>query len=112
MAGPPQSEKRRVRRSVTRIRATFVAGHTKGNGHIKNMSPDGLFLRTDTLPVRGDPISVIFNLADGSKVEVTGTVRWSTAQLPRSEQAKAGFGMLIDQQNDLYLQFYEELLAG
>ncbi len=112
MADSPQSEKRRLRRSVTRIRATFVAGDTTGNGHIKNMSPEGLFLRTDTLPDRGDPVCVIFNLPDGSKVEVGDTVRWSTAQLARSEEAKAGFGMLIDQQNDLYLQFYEELLTG
>ena len=53
-----------------------------------------------------------FTLPVGSKIEGGGTVRWSTAQLARSEEAKAGFGMLIDQQNDLYLQFYEELLTG
>ena len=112
MAYPPQLEKRRLRRAVTRIHATFVAGNTRGDGHIKNMSPDGLFLRTDTLPVRGDPVCVVFNLPDGSKVEVAGTVRWSTAQLAQSEEAKAGFGMLIDPQNDLYLEFYEGLLTG
>ena len=111
MAGPVKSEKRRLRRTVTRIPATFVAGDTIGNGHIKNLSRDGVFIRTDSLPSKGDLVSVIFFLTDGSKVEVSGTVRWSTAQLPRSREAKGGFGMLIEQLNDPYLEFYEQLLT-
>ena len=103
--------KRRLKRAVTRIPATFVAGDMTGNGHIKNVSRDGLFLRADTLPAKGDSVSVIFFVPDGSKVEVCGIVRWSTAQLPRSQEAKRGFGILIEQPNDLYLEFYEQLLT-
>ncbi len=115
MSDRAKPEKRRLRRTVTRIPAAFVAGNstgnTTGNGHIKNVSRDGLFLRAHTLPAKGDSISVIFFVSDGSKVEVCGTVRWSTAQLPRSKGAKGGFGMLIEQPSDLYLQFYEQLLT-
>ncbi len=111
VADAVKSEKRRLRRTVTRIPATFVAAATIGNGHIKNLSREGIFVRTNTLPSKGDPVSVIFFVPDGSKVEVSGTVRWSTAQLPRSQEAKGGFGMLIEQQNDPYLEFYEQLLT-
>ena len=83
-----------------------------GNGHIKNLNLEGLFVRSDTLPAKGDAVSVIFFVPDGTKVEVSGTVRWTTAQLANSEDVKPGFGMHIDQQNDVYLEFYERLLTG
>ncbi len=106
-----KSEKRRLKRTVRRIPATFVSGATHGNGHIKNLSQEGLFLRTDRLPAKGDLVSVVFYVLDGSKIEVFGTVRWTTAQVAVSEDVKPGFGMDIDQRNDAYLQFYEHLLT-
>ena len=106
-----KSEKRRLKRTVRRIPVTFVSGATHGNGHIKNLNQEGLFLRTDTLPASGDLVSVVLFVPDGSKIEVFGTVRWTTAQLAVSEDVRPGFGMHIDQRNDAYLQFYEQLLT-
>ncbi len=106
-----KSEKRRLKRTVRRIPVTFASGATHGNGHIKNLSQEGLFLRTDTLPASGDLVSAVLFVPDGGKIEVFGTVRWTTAQLAVSEDVKPGFGMHIDQRNDAYLQFYEHLLT-
>jgi len=112
VADESKSEKRRLTRTVARVPATFVAGDTCGNGHIKNLSRDGLFIRTETLPTKGDSIEVIFFLQNGNKLEIGGTVRWTTAQLAQAEQATPGFGMHIDEQSNAYLEFYEQLLAG
>ena len=97
---------------MARIPATFVAGEICGNGHVKNLSRDGLFIRTDTLPAKGESVGLIFFLQDGSKLEISGTVRWSTAQLAQAEQATPGFGMRIDERNAEYLEFYERILAS
>lgn len=112
MTRQAKQEKRRLKRTVTRIPATFVSGARYGNGYIKNLSPEGLFLRSAMLPAKGDLVSVVFFVPDGSKIEVFGTVLWTTAQVVGSEDVKPGFGMHIDQRNDAYLQFYEELLTG
>ncbi len=110
MTGQTKADKRRLKRTVTRIPAVFAGGASHGNGHIKNLSLGGLFLRTDTLPVTGDVVSVIFFIPDGNKVEVSGTVRWTTAKLDPAQRARPGFGMRIDQHSLAYLGFYEELL--
>ena len=110
MTRQPKPEIRRVTRSVARIPATFLCGTTHGNGYIKNLSQEGLFLRTDMLPAKGDSVSVSFFVPDGSKIQVFGTLRWTTAQLAPSEEVKPGFGMHIDQWNDAYLRFYTQLL--
>jgi len=107
-AGP---EKRRLTRSVARIPASFAASDTHGIGHIKNMSQGGLFLRTDTLPKKGDQVSVVFYVPDSSKIEVSGTVRWTTAQLKNADEDKPGFGMQFGEQAEDYLLFYEQLLT-
>jgi hypothetical protein len=110
VTGQSQVDKRRLKRTVTRIPAVFAGGATHGNGHIKNVSLEGLFLRTDTLPVTGDVVNVAFFIPDGNTVEVSGTVRWTTAELDPAQGAKPGFGMHIDKHSLAYIGFYEELL--
>ena len=111
---PTQSgiERRRLRRVMKRIPAAFEAGKLRGKGHIKNISKEGLFLRTNTLPPSGSPVRVVFHDRHGSKVEVRGTVRWTTAQLPPEEKAKPGFGVYIEPGNDEFSEFFENILTG
>ncbi len=106
-------ERRRLERTVGRVLATFETDAGIGTGYIKNVTKDGVFLRsqTGTLPVSGEPVNVIFLDLFGRKIEVSGTVRWTTAQLDPAEQAKAGFGMQIDSPSDEYLEFYGQLLT-
>jgi hypothetical protein len=103
-------DKRYLNRTVTRIPATFASGTTHGNGYIKNLSLEGLFLRTEALPQTGDLVDVIFFIPDGNKIEVSGTVVWTTAELGPAYGAKPGFGIQIDEPSQDYLGFYEELL--
>ena len=104
--------RRRLRRTVVRIPATYKIAAGIGSGHIKSVTPGGIFFRTETpLPVSGEPVKVIFLDLFGGKIEVSGTVGWTTAQLDPAKQAKPGFGMQIDQPSAEYLEFYEQLLT-
>ena len=105
-------ERRRLRRILKRIPAAFEAGKLRGKGHIKNVSKEGLFVRTTALPNPGAQVRVVFHDRHGSKIEVRGTVRWTTAQLPAAEKAKPGFGVYIPRGNDAFDEFFEQILTG
>ena len=105
-------ERRRLRRILKRIPAAFEAGKLRGKGHIKNVSKEGLFVRTSALPNTGASVRVVFHDRHGSKIEVRGTVRWTTAQLPPDEKAKPGFGVYIPRGNDAFDEFFEQILTG
>ncbi len=110
--GRAQGERKRLRRSGVRIAATFESPASSGKGYVRNVSRDGMFLRTDVLPAPGEPVSVTFVDLRGHKVEVDGTVRWNTEQLDPAKHAKPGFGMRIEHARSDYLAFYEQLLTG
>ncbi len=112
MAQEPKVERRKLRRILKRIPAAFEAGQLRGKGHIKNVSKEGLFLRTNVLPAVGDDVRVIFHDRTGSKIEVRGTVRWTTQQLPIAEQAKPGFGLHIPRGNEDFDEFFGQILLG
>ena len=112
MSQEPKVERRKLRRILKRIPAAFEAGKLRGKGHIKNVSKEGLFLRTSVLPALGDDVRVIFHDRTGSKIEVRGTVRWTTKQLPREEQAKPGFGLHIPRGNEDFDEFFGQILLG
>jgi hypothetical protein len=55
-------------------------------------------------------VRVIFEPPNGPKVEVEGTVRWTTSQLPPSSDSPPGFGMKIDSVPEEFLEFFEQTL--
>ncbi len=110
MSDKPIVERRRLKRAVKRIPARYQCEGMIGKGHIKNVTKEGLFLRTDRLPSPGSRIRVIFEPKDGPKVEVSGTVRWTTGQLPPSADSPPGFGMQIENVTDEFLEFFEQIL--
>ena len=110
MSKKPQIERRRLKRTVKSIPARFqVEGRTQ-RGYIKNITKEGLFLRTNSLPTPGASVRVIFQARDGPKIEVAGTVRWTTAQLPPSSDSAPGFGMKIENVPEEFLEFFEQML--
>ena len=116
MTGKPPAgrERRRLKRFVKRIPAAFEAGGLRGNGHVKNLSKEGLFLRTDNPPAAGVKVRVLFHNRDGSKVEVNGRVAWTTEQLPEEEagpEVRPGFGMHFVGERDEYLTFFEQIMT-
>ncbi len=112
MPTPLGIERRRLRRVMKRIPAAFESGKLRGKGYIKNISKEGLFVRTSVLPNAGSAVRIVFHDRNGSKVEVRGTVRWTTLQLPPEETAKPGFGVFIEPGNDEFSEFFENILTG
>jgi Tfp pilus assembly protein PilZ len=112
MSQEPKPERRKLRRILKRIPAAFEAGSLRGKGHIKNVSKEGLFVRTAVLPAMGDDVRVIFHDRNGTKIEVHGTVRWTTAQLPRDQKPKPGFGVHVPRGNEDFDEFFEQILLG
>jgi len=105
-----QVERRRLKRFVERVGVQFQAGKLRGQGFVRNLSKEGLFVRAERLPEPGVPISICIEMADGHKVELMGSVRWTTAQLPRSREAKPGFGVRLDSDTQAYRELFEALL--
>ena len=97
---------------VSRIPARFQSGSVVGQGHIKNVCREGLFLRTGDLPEPGQAVSISFETETGSKVEVEGVVRWTTDQLPNAEDVPRGFGIQISAPSPSFLEFFEHLLLN
>jgi hypothetical protein len=98
---------------VQRIPARFQAGPLRGQGHIKNVSRQGVFVRADALPDPGTPVQILFLDRTQQKVEITGTVRWTTDQLPGvTADTPKGFGVLVDEPCPAFLDFFEQILVG
>src|SRR5262249_7879952 len=112
MQKAPRVERRRLRRILKRIPASFEAGSMRGKGHIKNVSKEGLFVRSSVLPPVGVDVRIVFPDRNGTKIEVRGLVRWSTDQLPPSAKAKPGFGVFIPRGNETFDHFFEQILLG
>jgi len=112
MPTPTGIDRRRLKRVMKRIPAAFEAGKLRGRGYIKNISKAGLFVRTSILPPMGAPVRVLFHDRKGSKLEVHGTVRWTTQLLPPEENAKPGFGVLIEPVSEEFSEFFENILTG
>src|SRR5262245_49300886 len=109
--GPQGRERRRMlRRAIPSIRAAFEAGELRGVGHVKNVSKEGLFVRSDILPPPGSEIRVLFHDRRGDKIELHGCVRWTTAQLG-DKSARPGFGVQLSKPDDAFRAFYEEILT-
>lgn len=111
MPAPGGPERRRLKRVYHRIPAWFKAGNIRGEGHVKNLCKEGLFVRTANLPEPGSDVRVVMEAHGGDKVEVNGTVRWTTAQLPPEEHAQPGFGVLISPVPESFRAFFERVLV-
>ena len=99
-----------MHRILKRIPAAFEAGPLRGKGYIKNVSKKGLFIRSGVLPPVGSAVRVLFHDRNGSKIEIRGTVRWTTDQLPAGNKTKSGFSVYIPRDNEDFSEFLEQIL--
>jgi Tfp pilus assembly protein PilZ len=106
------SERRKLKRYVRRIAAKFSSPTMHGTGYLKNLSKQGLFMRTNVLPEPGEEVSIVILTRDRRKIEVIGTVRWTTAQLSTQTPAQPGFGVHIERASDEFVEFYRDLLLN
>ena len=94
------SERRRQPRVPCAITVLFQAGNVGGYGQLADLTRDGVRVLSPLRPERGDGVRIRFETPEGQKVELAGSVVWSTA---------AEFGVRIDQVNEAYLSFVESL---
>jgi Tfp pilus assembly protein PilZ len=102
-------QKQRIRRRGRGIPCQFRARSVRGNGYIKDLTPDGLFVTTHPLPKAGEEIVLRIATADKKHIKVAGMVWWTTAERGNGKQEKPGFGVrLLDVGVD-YERFFQRI---
>ncbi len=99
------------RRIRTAIHTEFEAGPVSGSGHIKNLGFGGLFVSTEEIPERGDPIKLRFRLPGGDSVWLSGLVWWTTNDRSHTGGRWSGFGLRVLERNDHYANVVTSLLG-
>ena len=79
----------------TNIWARFELGSWTGEGKIENASPGGIFIRTATIPDRGEKVWVSFEGPSGEVVEASGIVWWTTLDAQARARNRSGFGVRL-----------------
>ena len=92
------------------LQAWSIASLPVSAGQVTSSRPG--VVRASVLPTVGAPVRIVFHDRHGSKIEVRGTVRWNTTQLPSEEKAKPGFGIFIERGNEEFDEFFEHILTG
>ncbi len=92
--------KRRCPRVPCDVTVLFQTGTVYGQGHLADLSPDGVRVVSALRQERGDGARIRFETPEGQKCELTGSVVWSRA---------GEFGVRIDQSDEAYLSFVESL---
>ena len=110
MGGDGKS-RRRHRRVAKRLSALVCVDGKYANGHIKNLSKLGVFVRSSMAPSPGSAVSVRFETITGQKIEISGTVCWHNGGLVKDPAAR-GFGVKLENPSDDYLAFFAALAAG
>jgi hypothetical protein len=88
----------------------FETETCKGTGFLRSVSLDGFSLRAGSCPSAGEAVSVSFEGAGGSVIEVAGTV---VSGGGRGSGPRDGwFSVKLDEIPDEYLAFYDRLLVG
>ena len=105
------SERRRLKRYTKRVNVRFETATLRGNGRVRNLHKEGMFVASHLLPASLERVRIVMELRDGRKIEVGGTVRWTSAQMPARAPAP-GFGVQIDVPGQDYLDFFASLLFG
>ncbi len=100
MVSGSEGERRRQARVPCTVSVLLQAGNLYGQGHLADLAPDGVRVQSRLQTESGDAVQIRFETPEGQKIELTGSVIWSTA---------AEFGVRIDQNSEAYLSFAESL---
>jgi len=66
-----------------------------GEGSIENASSGGVFIRSGTIPDRGERVWISFDGPRGERVAASGVVWWTTGDGDATAQARVGFGVRL-----------------
>jgi hypothetical protein len=105
------AERRRLKRYTKRVNVRFETATLRGNGRVRNLHKEGMFVASHLLPAALERVRIVMELRDGRKIEIGGTVRWTSAQMPARAPA-TGFGVQLESPGQDYLDFFASLLFG
>jgi hypothetical protein len=97
--GPPST--RTARRRKAEWTVEFTQGPIRGTGITGDVSPRGMFVRSNQIPGTGPMVKLTVNLPEGRKLVLTGKVVRSAEENP------PGFGLRLAED----VPGYDELLA-
>ena len=81
----------RIRQQVG---ARFIAGASRGEGTLYDVSAEGFYMHSPILLERGCHVSVVFRTPAGSVSVAQGEVRWNSARVT-SQMVPSGFGVHV-----------------
>lgn len=96
ISGDVVAARRRTERVVVDDRVQvrgFFAG-TAAEDRVRNASLEGVFVETARVLDVGDPVALIFALADGNRLHVSGRVRW-VSPFGTLKDARPGMGIQL-----------------
>jgi hypothetical protein len=79
----------------TNLETRFELGSFAGEGRIENASTGGVFIRTHTIPDRGEKVWISFEGPEGEVVEASGVVWWTTLDGHMHASQQPGFGVRL-----------------
>ncbi len=97
--------KTRVR---TAIKTEFRAGSLRGRGTIKNVSPEGLFVSTGSIPEQGEAVQLVFPVP-GGRLALSGMVWWTTTGNHTMGPGQRGFGLRLLEAPERFQRLVESL---
>ena len=92
------------------ISITYVAGQSRGEGRLEDLSRSGFFVKSPMLPPNGAAITAMISTPSGQLLSVEGVVRWNTAGSDASR--RSGFGVQVSSFGPEYGGFVEGVLAA
>ena len=92
-----------------RLRSHFQIGEARGEGHISDLSSEGLFVHSPLLPEDGAIASIAFQTPEGHEITVQGRVRWSTRDTGAITGFRSGFGVRLSRFGTDYSAFLNAL---
>ena len=103
MSAPQQAEE------GVKLPAIYVVGGAQGEGQVRDLSREGLFLHSAMLPKEGERVVIKFTTPEGRDIAVQGTVRWNTIRRA-DKSSPSGFGVRLSSFGNDYAAFVEHLL--
>jgi PilZ domain-containing protein len=94
-------EKRTARRRNAEVNVEFTQNGLHGTGIIGNVSPRGMFVRSDRIPGPGPMLRLKVNLPEGRTLVLTGKVVRESAPIS-SADASSGFGLRLAEDSPEY----------
>jgi hypothetical protein len=79
-AGRQDPDRRKEARQSFSVATFFAYRRHLYEGHIKNFSPGGLFIRADAFFIPGETITVALPDVDGETGQRKGRIMWSTQE--------------------------------